>query len=90
MKTYYLHRRDEKILGLYYSDYQLYGVKFDGSRAYLKVQYNRTLKPEFTTVFVGPDDFPNYYYVHPRKCGVTKSDNWFVNPGLLRKDWKVR
>jgi len=34
MKIYYLHRRDEMILGTYYADYELYAVKFDDSRAY--------------------------------------------------------
>jgi len=29
----YLHRRDKEILGTYYADYELYGVKYDGSRA---------------------------------------------------------
>jgi len=88
MKTYHLHhQRDKEILGYYHADYQLYAVKFDGSRAYLKVTYTRTLKPEFTTVVIGPDDSRMDYYVHPRKCGVTKSDNWSVNPELLHKDW---
>jgi len=90
MKTYYLLRRDEEISGPYHADYQLYGVKYDGSREYIKVEYNRRVQPEFTTVVIGPDDSRMDYYVHPRKCGVTKSDNWSVNPELLSKDWKVR
>ena len=83
----YLYRRDEKILGTYYADYELYGVKFDGSRAYLKVEYTDRLARKFTTVVINGDDVREHYYKHPRRCGVTKSDNWSVNPELLHADW---
>ena len=69
MKSY-LHRRDEKILGTFYADYELYGVKFDGSRAYLKVEYTERLARQFTTVVIDPDDSRRHYYRHPRRCRV--------------------
>ena len=88
--TMRLHRRDKEILGTYYTDYELYGVNYDGSRAYLSVQYDGRALPEFDTVIIDPEDSAEVYYKHPRRCGVTKSDNWSVNPELLGKDWKVR
>ena len=69
---------------------ELYGVKFDGSRAYLSVRYDGRALPEFETVVIDPQDFAEVCYRHPRRCGVTESDNWSVNPELLSRDWKER
>jgi len=63
----YLYEKDKQILRTYYADYELYGVKFDGSRAYLKVQYTRRVTPEFTPVVVGREDSKSHCYLHPKK-----------------------
>jgi hypothetical protein len=41
----FFSRRDEEILQRFHADYELFGVRFDGSRAYLEVEYTRRVTP---------------------------------------------
>jgi hypothetical protein len=52
----YFHLRDKEILGRFSADYQIYGVKLDGSQAYLTVLYDGRALPEFETVLFDSAD----------------------------------
>jgi hypothetical protein len=70
-------------------EYKLYAIKYDCSTAYIVSNYtSNPMDVRYETYILTPGsrmvDDAEHYFGHPKYCGVTKRNNWSVDPQYLK------